>query len=87
MRRFPIPVILIALMVAAVLAVPPTARAADHHEAPIVHSEPQPTSNVRSTRRLPTQMQPRRGCSPTGHLTPPRPTTPPICPRTERSRA
>lgn len=40
MRRFPIPVVLIALLVAAALAVPSAARAADHRDAPITHERP-----------------------------------------------
>ena len=40
MRRFPIPVLLVALPVAAVLVLPSAARAADHRDAPITHERP-----------------------------------------------
>ena len=40
MRRFPIPVILVALLLATVLALPAAARAADHRDAPITHERP-----------------------------------------------
>ena len=40
MRRFPIPVVLVALLVAAVLAVPSTARATDHRDGPVTHERP-----------------------------------------------